>query len=76
MLLELTERYQIASTRLVGHSDISPGRKVDRAPRFPWQRLYQEYGLGAWPDEAKVQALLASTRSPRPRCGKPADHAG
>ena len=61
LLLELTERYQIASTRLVGHSDISPGRKVDPGPRFPWQRLYQEYGLGAWPDEAKVQALLAST---------------
>ena len=61
LLGELTERYQIAPTRLIGHSDISPGRKVDPGPRFPWQRLYQEYGLGAWPDEARVQALLAST---------------
>lgn len=61
LLRELTERYQIAPSRLVGHSDIAPGRKVDPGPRFPWQRLYQEYGLGIWPDEARVKALLASS---------------
>lgn len=66
LLRELTERYQIDPSRLVGHSDIAPGRKVDPGPRFPWQRLYQEYGLGIWPDEARVKALLESSESLAP----------
>lgn len=35
LLRELTERYQIAPSRLVGHSDIAPGRKVIRVRAFP-----------------------------------------
>ena len=31
--------YQIEPARMVGHSDIAPGRKTDPGPKFDWQRL-------------------------------------
>ena len=37
----------ISPTQIVGHSDITPTRKNDPGPRFPWQQLYQA-GIGAW----------------------------
>ena len=60
LLQSLSNRYQIDPTRILGHSDISVARKVDPGPRFPWRRLHDEYGVGAWPDEARVTALLAT----------------
>lgn len=59
LLQQLVDRYQLPPTRLLGHSDVATGRKVDPGPRFPWQQLHAQYGLGAWPDEARVSALLA-----------------
>lgn len=60
LLQTLSNRYRIDPTRIVGHSDISVARKVDPGPRFPWRRLHDEYGVGAWPDEERVTALLAT----------------
>ena len=59
LLQQLVDRYQLPPTRLLAHSDIAPGRKVDPGPLFPWRHLHEHYGLGAWPDEARVSALLA-----------------
>lgn len=65
LLKELSARYHIKPSRILGHSDIAPGRKVDPGPHFPWQRLYAEYGLGIWPDEARVQALMSQQNPPQ-----------
>jgi len=32
----------ITKQRIVGHSDISPGRKTDPGPAFDWQRYYSD----------------------------------
>lgn len=46
----LARHPDIDPTEVVGHSDISPERKVDPGPRFPWQHLYKA-GIGAWYDD-------------------------
>lgn len=52
---EIVARHQIKPDRIIGHSDIAPGRKQDPGPLFPWKRLADE-GLIAWPDAAMVAA--------------------
>ncbi|MGL6099784.1 MAG: N-acetylmuramoyl-L-alanine amidase [Fusobacteriaceae bacterium] len=44
----LVEKYDISPKMILGHSDIAPNRKKDPGPLFPWKRLYDEYGVGAW----------------------------
>jgi N-acetylmuramoyl-L-alanine amidase len=52
-LIELTHgilgRHPIPPRRVVGHSDVAPGRKKDPGELFPWWRLAKE-GIGAWPN--------------------------
>jgi len=40
-------RWDITNGRILGHSDVAPGRKVDPGERFPWKRLAQD-GHGLW----------------------------
>lgn len=52
---DIVNRYQIPPTNVLGHSDIAPTRKQDPGPFFPWKKLYDEYNLGMWYDEATKQ---------------------
>ena len=41
----LKETYpDISNERIVGHSDIAPGRKTDPGPAFDWQKLFEIIG--------------------------------
>lgn len=56
--LNILQRYpDITPTNVVGHSDISPGRKSDPGAAFPWKELY-DAGIGAWYDENTVSKYL------------------
>ncbi len=53
LCLEILGRHSISADNIVGHSDISPGRKLDPGEKFPWRSL-AENGVGLWPDDGSV----------------------
>jgi N-acetylmuramoyl-L-alanine amidase len=44
---DIVGRRAIPPRRVLAHSDVSPGRKLDPGERFPWTRLAAE-GVGHW----------------------------
>jgi N-acetyl-anhydromuramyl-L-alanine amidase AmpD/CubicO group peptidase (beta-lactamase class C family) len=40
---------EITPERIIGHADITPDRRTDPGPQFPWHQLYKA-GIGAWYD--------------------------
>lgn len=42
---DIAQRHPLRPERVLAHSDIAPGRKVDPGEKFPWKRLY-EAGVG------------------------------
>lgn len=47
LVKDIVTRWRMNPARVLAHSDIAPGRKVDPGERFPWGKLAQE-GLGLW----------------------------
>ncbi len=43
----LKKKYKISNTNILGHSDISPQRKIDPGEKFPWKKL-SKFNLGIW----------------------------
>ncbi|WP_227672897.1 N-acetylmuramoyl-L-alanine amidase [Psychrobacter lutiphocae] len=60
LIAKLAKQYDIAPTHIIGHSDLAPSRKIDPGAKFPWQRLYKEYGIGAWYDEFDKRYFMNS----------------
>ncbi len=55
LAINILQRYpDISPVNVLGHSDISSGRKSDPGPAFPWKELYAA-GVGAWYDERAQQ---------------------
>lgn len=51
LVKDLSLKYKIPSRNILAHSDIAPSRKKDPGAKFPWKKLYDEYGIGAWYEE-------------------------
>ena len=62
---EIIKRHAIKPWNVVGHSDISVGRKVDPGAKFPWAKL-ASLGIGAWPLPNEVADNLKSKRNLSP----------
>jgi N-acetyl-anhydromuramyl-L-alanine amidase AmpD len=58
---EIIRRHDIKPWNVLGHSDISVGRKVDPGSKFPWAKL-ASLGIGAWPLPYDVADNLKSKR--------------
>lgn len=60
LLHGIVDRWGIRPERIIGHSDMAPGRKIDPGRRFDWRRLWIE-GLGVWPDCSSRPDVPASS---------------
>ena len=52
---DICARHAIPSARVLAHSDVAPGRKIDPGEKFPWHQLAAS-GLGAWVQPAPLDS--------------------
>lgn len=72
----ISTRWSIPAGRVVGHSDIAPGRKSDPGELFDWQRLARA-GIGLWPQRVEeVPPDVASARAALTAIGYPLERQG
>lgn len=57
---DIMQRHAIGPARVLGHSDIAPGRKIDPGEHFPWAQLAAA-GVGIWPGtfEGDAKSVLS-----------------
>jgi N-acetylmuramoyl-L-alanine amidase len=65
LVADIKARWQIPDGRILAHSDIAPGRKVDPGENFPWGRLAAA-GLGLWPLSAKESPRVPEVQATEP----------
>ena len=52
----LIKKYKIKSKFILGHSDVSPDRKIDPGEKFPWSCLYFS-NIGIWHDLSQKELI-------------------
>ncbi len=57
LLRDVLHRHAMPPERVIGHSDMAPGRKHDPGPRFDWRRLARA-GLSVWPEGGRPGGRL------------------
>ncbi len=58
LALSILERHPIPPWRILGHSDVAPGRRQDPGELFDWPRL-AAVGIGIWPPVPQVASTDA-----------------
>ncbi len=61
---KLKKKYNIKKSNFLGHSDISPLRKIDPGEKFPWMTL-SRYNLGLWYKNQNLKIDLSNTKKYR-----------
>lgn len=69
---EICREYSIRE--IVGHSDISPGRKFDPGPAFPMDRMRKAAGLDVAPAQPSIAPELDPRSLPVLRVGSTGEH--
>lgn len=67
LMKRLIQKNNIAADKILSHSDIAPGRKIDPGEKFPWDELARD-GIGLWPaphemDYQAAEDLILYTES-------------
>ncbi len=52
---DICERWAIPPERVLAHSDVAPGRKIDPGEKFPW-RHFAQGGVGLWSEPAPIRS--------------------
>ena len=50
----IVARHAVAAERILAHSDVAPGRKIDPGEKFPWPVLHAA-GIGHWVEPSPVR---------------------
>jgi len=72
LISEILNRYKISPARVIGHSDMAPGRKSDPGVRFDWKRLARQ-GLSIWPKGVTPNRTVGDFYDHAARFGYPTD---
>lgn len=70
LCLDISSRLDIPKERILAHSDIAPGRKIDPGPVFPWERLHAR-GIGHLPapvQPAAIDPIMTGEEGARVEC--------